>query len=97
MTKYIHDETVHNLNAPNRIVPEVIQLVNPQSVVDIGCGIGTFLHVFKMNGVSDVLGIDGPWANKKLLKKYINPEEFQEWDLEKEIKLNKKYDLVVSL
>ena len=48
-------------------------------------------------GVNDVLGIDGSWVNKDLLHKYINPEEFLEHNLEKKIKLDKKYDLVLSL
>jgi SAM-dependent methyltransferase len=97
MDKYKHNEVVHNLSAPNIIVPEIIKLLNPNSVVDIGCGLGTFLSVFKQLGVNDVLGIDGPWVNKELLYNYIKPEEFLEKNLEKEIKLDKKYDLVVSL
>lgn len=97
MTKYNHTEFVHNLKDPDIIVPEVIKLINPKSVVDIGCGLGTFLNVFKRLGVSEVLGIDGYWVNKDLLFKYIEPKEFLEWDLEKNIKLDKKYDLVLSL
>lgn len=97
MHKYIHEENVHNLKDPNIIIPVIIKLLNPKSVVDIGCGLGTFLNVFKRLGVNDVLGIDGPWINKDLLHKYIKPEEFLEQDLEKNIKLDKKYDLVVSL
>ncbi len=97
MHKYNHEEFTHNLKDPNIIVPEVIKLLNPNSVVDIGCGLGTFLNVFKRLGVSDILGIDGAWVNKNLLYKYINPNEFLEWNLEKEIKLDKKYDLVLSI
>lgn len=97
MSKYLHGETLHNLKSPQLIVPEVMKLTNPKSVVDFGCGLGTFLNVFKQHGVSDVLGLDGPWVNKKLLHKYIEPYEFQESNLEEEIKLDKKYDLVVSL
>src|SRR5687768_14165313 len=95
--KYTHSEEVHNLSAPQEIVPQLVKLFNPKSVVDIGCGLGTFLHCFKLEGVKDVLGIDGPWVNKELLKKYLNENEFLERDLEKEILLEKKYDLVLSL
>lgn len=95
--KYVHFEDVHNLAAPQEIVPQLIKLFNPTSVVDIGCGLGTFLHCFKLEGVNDVLGIDGPWVNKELLKKYLNENEFLEKDLEKEFLLEKKYDLVLSL
>jgi SAM-dependent methyltransferase len=97
MSKYIHKEVVHNVNDPQKIVPAVIKILNPKSVVDIGCGLGTFLSVFKQQGVTDVLGIDGPWVDKNLLQKNIALNEFKEMDLEKEIVLEKKYDLVVSL
>ena len=69
----------------------------PKSVVDIGCGIGNFLKVFKENGVVDTLGIDGSWVNRELLAKNISLTEFIEHDLENNIKLNKYYDLVVNL
>ncbi|MFC1840655.1 hypothetical protein ACFL1N_13825 [Thermodesulfobacteriota bacterium] len=42
--KYIHDESAHNLTDPSIIVPIILQVLNPKSVVDVGCGIGTFLN-----------------------------------------------------
>lgn len=95
--KYKHTEYFHNLASPKEIVPEIMKLLNPNSVVDVGCGIGTFVHCFKEEGVLDVLGIDGPWADKKLLEKHLNKEEFLEKDLEKEFSLPRKFELVVSL
>ena len=97
MSRYIHKESVHCLKDPNIIVPEIVKLLKPKSVVDIGCGLGTFLNVFKRLGISDVLGVDGSWVNRDLLHQNIRPEEFKEWDLEKELKLDKKYDLAISL
>lgn len=97
MNKYNHEEHTHNLRDPKKIVPEIIRLLNPKSVIDVGCGTGTFLNVFKQYGVNDILGLDGPWVNKTLLLNNINSEEFQECNLEEEFKLNKKYDLVISL
>ncbi|MEN0045652.1 MAG: class I SAM-dependent methyltransferase [Bacteroidota bacterium] len=95
--KYIHLETSHNLKSPRGIVPQVMKLFAPASVVDVGCGIGTFLFAFKEAGVKDVLGIDGHWVNRDLLKKYLHDNEFMEWDLEKPIKMDKRFDLVISL
>lgn len=40
------------------IVPLVMDLINPASVIDIGCGTGCWLLEFKKNGVKQVLGID---------------------------------------
>jgi len=95
--KYTHTEEVHNMKDPNIIVPLVMEIIMPKSVVDIGCGIGNFLKVFKENGVVDILGIDGSWVNRELLAKNISLTEFIEHDLENNIKLNKYYDLVVNL
>lgn len=96
-SRYIHKENVHNLKDPKEIVPVLMQLFNPKSVVDIGCGLGTFLHVFKQHGVQEVLGLDGPWTDKELLSQYLEKGEFMECQLEEEIQLDQNYDLVISL
>lgn len=95
--KYYHNEKIHNKTAPDKIVPFVIELIKPNSVVDIGCGLGNFLHSFKSCGVTDVLGVDGPWVNKDLLSKYLDKNEFYECDLEQELNFRKNFDLVVNL
>ena len=98
MTVFKHDnKNLHNLESPSNIVPEVLKFVSPKSVVDIGCGLGNFLHVFKQHGVEKVLGVNGSWVEKELLFKYIEPEEFLERNLEEEVQLDQKYDLVVNL
>ena len=95
--KYVHNEEAHNMVSPGIVVPVVLKFVQPENVVDFGCGIGTWLHAFKNNGVNEVLGLDGKWYNPKLLFKHISPDEFKCVDLEYPIRLEKKYDLVVSL
>jgi len=95
--KYVHSEEVHNLKDPDIIVPIVNDLIKPQSVVDVGCGLGTFLYAFKGIGVTDVLGVDGPWVQKELLSNYLSENEFLETNLEGSLKLDKVYDLVISL
>lgn len=95
--KYIYEEDTHNLNDPGIIVPVIIDLLKPISVVDVGCGIGTFLNVFAKYGIYDYLGIDGTWVNKELLQKNIPLEYFKEVDLEKGFELNRKFDLAICL
>src|SRR5215211_3499004 len=41
------------------IVPLVLELVEPRSVIDVGCGTGEWLSVFEELGVEDVWGVDG--------------------------------------
>ena len=77
------------------IVPILVQLFHPRSVVDVGCGRGTWLSVFKEFGVSDILGIDGDYIDRKMLQ--IPQEQFMPSDLRKPIEIQRKFDLVVSL
>lgn len=93
--KYIHDEYTHNFNAAEEIVPFIIELFQPKSVVDIGCGIGTWLNIFKKYGVQTILGIDGSFVDKHLLK--IQENSFMEIDLEQSFVLDAKFDLAISL
>ena len=93
--KYVHYEQVHNFAAAKEVVPFLMNLLNPKSVVDVGCGTGTWLKVFSDNGISDFLGIDGEYVDKDALK--IKRESFIEFDLERLYLSNKKFDLAISL
>lgn len=95
--KYVHTEVMHNLTSPQIIVPYVMDLVNPKSVLDVGCGIGTWLHAFKENGIDDIFGIDGDYVDKNLLSKYISTDQFKSFDLEKPFDLGRKFDLLINL
>jgi len=75
----------------------LIKALNPQSVIDVGCGIGTFLNVFEKAGITDIMGLDGKWVDREKLSKNISLEKFQEIDLEKEISLDRKYDMAICL
>jgi SAM-dependent methyltransferase len=77
------------------VVPLILALVKPQSVVDVGCGLGTWLWVFKQFGVEDVIGIDGEHVDRAILE--IPSEQFLAFDLTQPIKLDRQFDLVVSL
>jgi len=77
------------------IVPLILDWFKPRSVVDVGCGDGTWLSVFVANGVTDVLGIDGSYVSVESLQ--ISPEYFIAKDLKKAILLERTFDLVLSL
>lgn len=93
--KYVHEADTHNLQSPSNIVPFLVEKFRPASVIDVGCGIGTFLHVFKEHGVKDVVGVDGKWVNKSQL--YIDEKEFVEADLEKPIHIGRAFDMAICL
>jgi SAM-dependent methyltransferase len=93
--KHIFSLEHHNLDAPKEIVPYLLDKFYPQSVVDVGCGTGTFLHVFLKNDIKDILGIDGNWVKRSDL--FIPEIFFMEKDLEKELNIKRKFDLVLCL
>ena len=94
-TLYLHSEDVHNFSAPREVVPFIKNLLNPQSVLDVGCGIGTWLKVFHEHGINDFVGVDGDFVDRTMLK--ISSERFHAHDLTKPFTLGRKFDLVVSL
>lgn len=96
--KYRHTEHLHNLKDPEIIIPILQEYVNPKSVVDVGCGLATFLKVYKDKyQVEEILGIDGKWVDKELLSKNIDPKYFLEVDLELGFNLQKRFDLAICI
>jgi SAM-dependent methyltransferase len=77
------------------VVPLLLALVPVHSIVDVGCGVGTWLSVFRRHGVEEVLGLDGDYVERNLLQ---FPETcFAPTDLSKPVVLARTFDLAVSL
>lgn len=95
--KYIHHDEAHNLEAPSIIVPIIVEVLQPNSVVDFGCGIGTFLSIFQKYGIKDIRGYDGDWVNREKLAGHIDLKYFIPVDLEQEIAPDRRFDLAVCL
>jgi SAM-dependent methyltransferase len=77
------------------ILPTVVDLVKPGSIVDIGCGRGHWLAEAVNLGIVDVMGVDGDWALKTQLA--IPREKFLVHDLNLPVRLNRNFDLALSL
>jgi SAM-dependent methyltransferase len=65
-----------------------------ETVLDVGCGAGAWLEIWKRHGVS-VEGVDGDYVQSEML--LIDQEEFITADLSKPFDLKKKYSIVQSL
>jgi SAM-dependent methyltransferase len=81
--------------APREVVPIVLNLVKPKSVLDAGCGTGTWLKAFEEVGVIDYIGVDGSHVDRSRLN--IPIEKFVAQDLRAHWSLKRKFDLVLSL
>lgn len=77
------------------VCPLVLELTMAKSLIDVGCGVGTWLDVFKSLGVSDVLGVEGNWVGEKYL--VIPKESLLYSDLTLPLKIDRTFDLAMSL
>lgn len=84
-----------SLNSALQVVPMLIALFKPETVIDVGCGIGTWLKVFSDSGVKQICGVDGDYVSQSQL--LIPATDFIPHDLTEPLKLDRKFDLAISL
>ncbi|MEX0775881.1 MAG: class I SAM-dependent methyltransferase [Phycisphaeraceae bacterium] len=80
------------------VLPQLRELVKPttiQSVIDIGCGSGTWLSVWRELDVMDLRGVDGAYVEQATLD--IPAGTFTAHDLNQPIELDRTFDLAMSL
>jgi len=88
------EEQAYRVSA-DRILTIFGEYLQPKSVLDVGCGPGAWLSVLQGRGVTDVVGIDGPWL--KLEDAVCDPALLQVTDLEAGFDLGRRFDLVICL
>lgn len=84
----------NSLSSAKEVVPLLLNYYKPKTVLDVGCGLGTWLSVFEENGCS-VFGVDGNYVETNSL--LIEKSNFKPCDLNLKFNLEKKFDLVISL
>jgi methyltransferase family protein len=77
------------------IVPLILEFIHPESVIDIGCGNGDWLSVFRDCGVENTLGLDGDWVDRSTM--LIPSDRFLSRDLSIPLELDQTFDLALSL
>lgn len=95
-TFYANRKHLGQLSA-RAVVPLTLEMVQDvNSVADIGCGTGAWLAVFRENGVSRIMGLDGgDVLDSGQLE--IQPEEFSSINLELPLEVSERYDLCICL
>ena len=77
------------------VFPHVLSLVNPASVADFGCGVGTWVRALLDMGVTDVVGIDGNYIRDESL--VIPGDRFVRTDIAQPAHLDRKFDVAISM
>lgn len=99
MTKYnqaFYDEQEQlSLDSARIILDRLFAHYHPTSVVDVGCGRGTWLAACRELGIDEFLGIDGTHVDKQRLR--VSPERLFAHDLCRALHLERRFDLAMSL
>jgi len=78
------------------VLKYVMPLYKPSSIVDFGCGTGTWLAAAKqINREIQVIGVDGDYVDTDMLM--IEKDEFLPRNLSEELDLHRKFDIAMSL
>jgi SAM-dependent methyltransferase len=94
-TKFTHGDERKLNPSPSVIVPYILEHLEVNSVIDVGCGVGNWLKCFHDNGVRIITGVDGEYIDRSKL--VIDETNFITKNLEREFELDSKYDLAISL
>lgn len=92
---FYDDQSAGSRRSALETIPLLKRFVPVSSVLDVGCGIGTWLGAFREHGVSDLIGLDGAYVQRASLQ--IPQESFIPCDLTAPPDLGRKFDLVTSL
>lgn len=94
---FFEDRHRQTLPAATRIAERTAHLLGepPKRLLDVGCGVGTFLHAFAAAGATDLLGLEGEWLERKHI--VIDPDRVHRHDLREPLPETGRFDLVISL
>ncbi|QDI82177.1 class I SAM-dependent methyltransferase [Methylorubrum populi] len=95
--QFFDDQVDGSLKSARIIAPWLVNLVGPKTVIDVGCGLGTWACAFKESGVERVTGIDGDYVDRSRL--LISEADFIPVDLSSPPDASRfgRFELAVSL
>lgn len=93
---FYDDQISRSYESANIYIHHLLKYFRPKSIIDVGCGRGTWLKAFEEHGATRCLGLDGYWnSQKQMLSKTI---EFYPTDLSQpSFAVNSDWDLAMSL
>ena len=95
MIHYAHSRNVHGSEGPRVALPLILGESAPVSLLDIGCGIGTWMAAAMEAGINDVRGLDGVIAPAEEL--VVLPELIVKQDFREDWGLGRRFDVALCL
>ena len=92
---FYDEETAAGESSSREVVGLLLELLAPRSVVDVGCGTGAFLREFRDRGMTDYLGIEGPWVAP--MEMLVDRSTVLFRDLNRPVEVDRSFDLALCL
>jgi len=93
--QFYANQSTDSYRAARVMLPTIFELVHPDSVVDVGCGVGTWLAAAGELGARKLVGYEGDWVEVGMLRD--RRIELRRQDLEQPIASTERFDLAMSL
>jgi SAM-dependent methyltransferase len=92
---YNHFSNAHSRAGAKAALPLILENRCPKSLLDVGCGIGTWVRAAIDYGIGDVYGLDGVDIPERelLFSKHL----FQQQDFAQIWNLKRKFDIIICL
>lgn len=94
-SEFYQSQVTDSVVSAEVIVPLLFKYFNFKSAIDVGCGVGAWLSVLRKHGVEEITGLDS--GNVPADTLMIDKENFRITNLNEEIKLERRFDLVCCL
>jgi SAM-dependent methyltransferase len=87
---YDHAKHRQTLDGPIATLQTIFGSNPPKSILDLGCGAGTWMRAALERGVADVVGVDGIEVPEEYL--YVPRSFIKAFDLSNPINLGRRFD-----
>lgn len=95
MIAYSHEKNVHDTEGPKLALSRILSAQLPDSLLDVGCGIGTWMKAALELGVADVRGLDGILVSPESL--LVPPETVAQQDFRENWNLGRRFQMAICM
>jgi len=93
--QFHYPEQYYNTQSAEQVLPILFALYEPKSLLDVGCGNGSWMVTAQKLGITDLMGIDSQGLEHD--KWPLAKEQFNLIELDRPFNLQRKFDMVLCL